>query len=210
MAPVAAPPRLTPAAALAAAWLVAVALVAALERTTHALSAAALACSPERLVHGAVWSLATSAVVIDGPPVGQLLMTALATAWAVAVLGGRGFWLVAVAGHIGATLLTYAGIAVLWLVVGARVEELVDAPDFGISAVWAALLGALVVVEGRRGRGTRRRAAAAMGVVTLVTFVLLVPLDGELADVEHLLAFVAGALTAAHLQSGSQRAAYPA
>lgn len=195
MAPAAAPLRPSVTVALAAAWLLAVAAVAAAQRHGVGPSAAALASSPERLAHGAVWTLASSALVIDGPHVGQIAMTTIATAWVLATLGGRAFWRVAIAGHVGATLLAYTGIAVLWLVMPSRsMEQVTDAPDFGISAVWAALLGAIAVAGVRLGRSRRRRLTGAAGLAVLAAFALLVPLDGELSDVEHLLAFLAGAL----------------
>jgi hypothetical protein len=42
-------------------------------------------------------------------------------------------------------------------------------------------------------RGEHPRVTAAWGLAILVLFALLVPIDGELADVEHLLAFLLGA-----------------
>ena len=69
------------------------------------------------------------------------------------------------------------------------------APDYGISAVWAATTGTVLVLLHRGG--AHPRVTAACTVALLGAFVALVGVDGELADVEHLLAFVLGLATAA-------------
>jgi hypothetical protein len=168
-----------------------VALLAALHAVAAVNLVADLACSPVRLLHGEVWTLVTSSVVIDGPPVGQLLMTAVFAWWVIARLGAKRFWIVAIAGHVGATVVAYLGIGALWVVAGDRLEDVVTEPDYGISAVWAALLGALIVVGWRSG-GRRRRVAALAGAAVVVGFGYFVVSDGHLAAVEHVLAFAIG------------------
>jgi hypothetical protein len=189
--------RLTsPAALLAAAWLAAVAVIAALQAAGGGPRTAALACSPARLAAGHVWTLLSSALVIDGPPVIQLAGTAVVIGLVVHDLGARAFWGAALAGHVGATLAAYAGIGLLWLLARGSVESIAHAPDYGISAVWAGALGALAVTSAWRP-ASHRRLAVALGALALFALVVLVPLHGELADVEHLLAFVLGAGVAA-------------
>jgi membrane associated rhomboid family serine protease len=188
----------TPGTLLAEAWVGAVALLAALHAVAAVNLVADLACSPVRLLHGEVWTLATSSVVIQGPPVGQLVMTAAFTGWVIARLGAKRFWIVAIGGHIGATVVAYLGIGVLWAVAGDHLEDVVTKPDYGISAVWAALLGALIVVGWRLG-GWRRRLAAIAGAGVAVGFAYFVVSDGHLADVEHVLAFAIGIGLAAAL-----------
>jgi hypothetical protein len=193
------PVRLSAGALLAAAWLAAVAAIALLQDGGSAVPSA-LAASPQRLWNGEVWTLASSALVIDGPPVAQFALLLAVTAWFIARVGAGAFWLVALAGHIGATLLSYIGIGLLWLVSRPTVEPVIEAPDFGISAILAAALGGLSVVGWHIGGRRRRRIVAAWAGAVLLAFVVSVPLDGELADVEHLLAYLSGVVAAMLLQ----------
>ena len=119
-------------------------------------------------------------------------------------LGGRALWGAALAGHLGATIAAYAGIGLLWLVARDSVRGIVHAPDFGISAVWAAALGALVVGAAWRP-ASHGRLGLAVGALCLFTLVVLVPLHGELADVEHLLAFLLGGGVAAGVLHSRRR-----
>src|SRR5512146_578961 len=112
----------SPSGLLAVIWVLAVGTIALLEHTAGLVSAHDLASSPERLWHGAVWTLATSSLVIQGPPIAQFVMLAVVTVFFVVRLGAGMFWLVALAGHIGATLLTYVGIGAVWLVSHSSVD----------------------------------------------------------------------------------------
>jgi hypothetical protein len=175
-------------AALAAAWLVTVAVIAVVRGPDTVRD---LACAPAALWAGKLWTLPSSALIIQGPAIPQLLMTAGLVAALVRACGGAVFWLVAAVGHVGATLIAYAGIGLIYLVARSTAEGVVHTHDYGISAVWAAAFGALAVIRMRRGDHPRVTATWALAILGL--FVVLVPLDGELADVEHLLAFVLGA-----------------
>ena len=157
-------------AVLAAAWLICVAVIAAFDDGDTVRE---LACAPATLVAGKLWTLLSSALIIQGPAIPQLLMTAALAAALVRACGGAVFWLVAAVGHVGATLLAYAGIGLVYLVERSTAEGVVHAPDYGISAVWAAAFGALAVVAMRRGDHPRVTAAWALAV--LVLFVVLVP-----------------------------------
>lgn len=175
-------------AALAIVWLVAVAVIAVVKGPDTVRD---LACAPAALWAGKLWTLPSSALIIQGPAIPQLLMTAALAAALVRACGGAVFWLVAAVGHVGATLIAYAGIGLIYLVARSTAEGVVHTHDYGISAVWAAAFGALAVIRMRRGEHPRLTAAWALAILAL--FVVLVPLNGELADVEHLLAFVLGA-----------------
>jgi hypothetical protein len=185
-----------PLLALAALWLACVAAIAIVRsRDPNAFAVHDLASSPAALTAGRLWTLVTSAFIVDGPSVPQIVMTAL-VAGAVVRLGGAAlFGRSAVAGHVGATLLAYLGIAAVSITDSATAHAVVHAPDYGISAVWAASVGALLVLLHRSG--AHPRVTAAFGVVLLATFLALVDIDGELADVEHLLAFLIGVGVAA-------------
>jgi hypothetical protein len=75
----------------------------------EAISVHEPACSPEAITAGRLWTLATSGFIVAGPPIPQLIMTAL-VAIAIVRLAGPGiWWLSAIAGQVGATFLAYGG-----------------------------------------------------------------------------------------------------
>lgn len=147
-----------------------------------------VALTPDRLAEGRVYLLLTSAFVVQGPVVPQLLLVGGLAAAVVRVRGSRAFWGAALLGHVGATLLVYGGVALLYLEDAGWVERLLDEPDYGISCVWAGALGVAAALCWR-ARGGR---AAAVAVVALVA-VLSAFSDG-LALPEHVVAFCLGAL----------------
>jgi hypothetical protein len=177
---------------LALLWLAAVCAIALTRARTGMPHAAALASSPRGVAHGEVWTLLTSGLVIAGPPAPELVGTALVVGGVLRALGGRRFWVVALSGHVGATLMAYAGIAVLAGAGWRGVDGAIDAPDYGISAVWTACLGALVAAVVRR-RGRLGLAPSGLAVAGLAVFVVIVGQSWDLAGVEHVLAFVLGA-----------------
>jgi hypothetical protein len=182
----------SPAALLAGAWLVAVVAISASLGFHEGHLTHVLACSPARLVSGDAWTLLSSALVIDGPAVPQIVGAAVVIALVIQDYGARVLWRTMIVGHVGATLLAYAGVGVLWLVARDDVRSVVHAPDYGISAIWAAALGA-VAVAGARAPSSHPRFGLALCVLLLLVLAALVPAHGELADVEHLLAFLLGA-----------------
>lgn len=178
-------------AATVGVWLVAVAAIALVRAVdSSAVSVHALACSPEAMAAGRAWTLVTSGFVIAGPPVPQLVMTGIVAVLVVRLAGAGTWWRSAVAGHFGATFVAYAGIAAVYLVDRSTAEGVVHAPDYGISAVWAATTGTLLLLLHRAGAHPRLTAVCTFSL--LGAFIALVGIDGELADVEHLLAFAFG------------------
>jgi hypothetical protein len=129
--------------------------------------------------------------VIAGSPVIQLAATAVLLGAVVRLHGAGLFWLTAAAGHLGATLVTYAGVGVLWLVSHADVDSVVDAPDYGISAIWSAALGALAV--GAAAAPRWRWPTLVASAVCLLLLLAPTPFGGDLAGVEHVVAFALGA-----------------
>jgi hypothetical protein len=204
-------PPLPGAAALAAGvWLGVVAGLAVVRAATGWAAPGVLAASPDALAAGRVWLLPSSGLIVAGAaPALQIAGTALLGWIVLRRFGGRVFWAVALAAHVGATLITYAAIGALWLVDAHAARPVLDVPDYGISAVWAGCAGALAAA-GALGALARRRLALALGAACLLTFVVLVPADGELSDIEHLVAFAAGATVAAlalHHGRGAHRLA---
>jgi hypothetical protein len=187
-------------AALAVAWVAAVALVEA----GGVLDPAAVASSPDAVAAGELWTLLTSGLVVDdaAEPV-QLLIGALLTALVLVRDGGVTWWLAALAGHVGSALIAYAAIAIADVLGSTSAERFAGAPDYGVSCVLCALNGVAFVGAARRIRA--RRGGAIDWIVAAGTVIATV---GWLATldwygVEHLYAFGIGAAVAAVRSRGT-------
>jgi len=167
-----------------------------------------LAASPAAIAAGKIWLLGTSALLVSGAPtlglgptaVSLLELAALVAAVALLVsrLGGAAFWRAAIAGHVVATLVVYAGVGLLWLLSRELVSGVLHEPDYGVSSIWLAVLGALAVSAWKtmlaRGReGAELALFAACAVAGLVGATLFSPF----VDAEHAFAFSLGALVTA-------------
>ena len=183
---------------LAGAYLVSVAVLEATRDTAGFPDPADLAASPAAIASGKLWLLFTSALPVSGAPVLGLGGTTVSVievvgltvsvALLVARTGAATFWLAAVAGHAGGTLLTYAGVGALWVVDHDSVHSVVHTLDYGVSAVWLAVLGALAVsYYGDRRYILPFAICAAAGLIGATLFSVFV-------DAEHGFAFVLGAL----------------
>jgi hypothetical protein len=92
------------------------------------------------------------------------------------------WWAAVVAGHVGSALLTYAIIGVAAALGSGGAEAAADDPDFGVSCVLGASLGALY--------------ASGWRVVGAIGFLLMLPFSLDWYGPEHPLSFVIGALVA--------------
>ena len=196
------------AAALAVCYLL---CVAAFEVTRHAFGSPRprnLAATPAAILAGKLWLLVTSAFLVSGEPalhlngtaVDVLELTALALAAVLVVerLGALTFWVVAVAGHVGGTLLAYAGVGLVWLVSHDADNGVIHKLDYGVSAVLMALLGALMVSAWKSiAANGRRPREVLLLVVCAATGIAGATLFEPLVDAEHGVAFVLGALVIA-------------
>jgi hypothetical protein len=137
------------------------------------------------LLHGRLYTLLSSALVLEGRAC-LLALPVLAVALAIAELTWGGLVLAAVFlyGHIVATLLVFAGL-VTGLVLHQLSRHVVNAPDVGPSYGAVAVLGALLA-SGRLGRAVRWQLAA----VLLATSVLLV--GRTFTDAGHLVSLLLG------------------
>ena len=187
---------------LAVAYFATVAAIAVARGLGGAPHAGLLASSPAGVVRGELWQLFTSGLVVSGPVGAELPAAAAIAALAVRRLGARTFWFAAALGHVGATLLAYVGVGVVWLAARADVDGVVDAPDYGISCVSLAAVGALVGEAMRARRESVGLAAVAAGLVVLA----VLGLGSGLAGIEHVLAFTLG-LVAPALARRSRRPA---
>ena len=196
-----------------AAWLSGAALFAAVAGLTaaiqaHALSIQPFAASAARVAAGRLWLLLSSALVIDRPVAVGLVAFALIAAATLWLCGARVFWVAAVAGHVGSTLLVYGIIGVSRLGDPHLFARAVGTPDFGVSAMQGAWVGALTAHAWQRsGSGVRPRAAMALAVCALAGIAWLLHPDPSVLTSEHLFAFLIGASVVRwHLPAVLQRA----
>jgi len=168
-------------------WLAAIGLYGTAVVVLQALAVRPAWSSPLGVVRGEVAELFLSGLfVAGGAAASALAVPALLVALAAAALvaGARRTIVAALAGHVGATLVVYGALGTLWLA-GLHVwQHALDAPDYGISCVYAAALG-LVAVRTRR---------VALRVAVFAAAVLSLSLGGDLTGWEHALALLSGVL----------------
>jgi hypothetical protein len=151
---------------------------------------ATLASSPIGVAHGHLLQLFSSGLVIDGPPLPQIAALTGTLLIATRRLGARLTWTAAIGAHLGATLVAYAFVVILWLADPNLSRPVIAAPDYGISVIFVGVCGAAAQL---------RRPAAVAPVLTGLTAVWLIWwwLSGAfspivLANLEHLLGFAIG------------------
>ena len=171
-------------------------VLAPLERIGHLVSPADLASSPASLAAGKVWLLLTSGFVVEGPPLPQILALAVLAVLVIRFRGSRTFWTASLAGHVGSTLVVYAVVGLAWWADPHAVAGVIHSPDYGISCIWSAGLGAIAAgawaAPEPRSIRTRRILIPA-GALTVLTAVTALS-TSEIARSEHLIAFLLGAL----------------
>jgi len=194
--PAGAPPRpwrgVTPVLGLVAG----VSSLTALQRV-GAVSLASVASSPREVADGRVWLLVTNGVVAADPLLWSLLSfcgLALAT---LALCGWRVLWVTALLGQIVSTVLGYSIIGVARLADPGTFQRLVSTPDYGVSAISAAWLGAIAAVAWRTRSESLAKAAIVIGCVSAGVLAWFVRGRGlDVLDSEHFVAFAIGVVVA--------------
>ena len=155
--------------------------------------AAALASSPAGVAHGHLPQLLSSGLIVDGPAVPQIVALAVVLVVATRRLGTALTWRAGIGAHVGATLLAYLFVAVVWLADPGLAQPVMRAPDYGVSVVFAGVCGAML---GRHRPALVAPTVAALAAVWLTWSWLAAAFNPlVLANLEHLLGFAIGALT---------------
>jgi hypothetical protein len=128
---------------------------------------------------------------VDGVAAPQIALTALASFALIRLRGAVVWWAAVLVGHVGSALIAYAIVGVAIALGSGGAEAAADDPDFGISCVLGATLGAIF--------------ASGWRVVGAVGFVLLLPFSLDWYGPEHPLSFVLGALVARRRQKLGER-----
>ncbi len=164
---------------------------------TRAIPLWDLASSPHAVADARLWSLVTSALLVSSPLFWSLVSLAVFCALTLRLCGVRVLLISAFAGHVASALVVYALLAVTRAFDPRAFEAVVNAPDFGVSAVSAAWLGAMASIAWRGGNGTLwRRIATALAVVAVAAFGWILRGHLNFLDLEHVVAFAIGAVLA--------------
>jgi hypothetical protein len=178
-----------------AAVLAVIAVVASLTalQRAGAVSLSSLAASPREVVDGRLWLLVSSGAIAADPLLWSLLSFCCLALLTLAVCGWRILWLAALAGQTVSALLGYSIIGVARLVDPGAFQRLVTAPDYGVSAICAAWLGAVAGTGWQKRGESIRRAAIVLGCVAAASLAWFVRGRGlDVLDSEHVFAFGIG------------------
>src|SRR5207302_7400054 len=136
-------------------------------------------------------------MLVDHPiGISLVFFVALATL-VLAFCGVSTFWWAAFLGQVAATLLVYAVIGAVRWFVPAALESVVASPDYGVSTISAAWLGASAATGWQaRGRTTIGRFSIALSCATVGVFAYTVRPGLGVLSSEHLVAFGLGIASA--------------
>ena len=192
-----------------AGWASGVGLVCVVGTLTVALRAHELplrlfSASAAKIASGRLWLLPTSALIVDRPVVIGLAAFAVLALATLRFCGARTFWLAAAVGHMGSTLLVYAIIGSTQLASPEMFTGDAVRPDFGVSAMQGAWVGAITATAWSGAGGDRRaRSFVGVGVCAIAGVAWWLHPDPSILTMEHVFAFVIGS----GIVSGSRIAA---
>ncbi len=159
----------------------------------HELPLTPFVSSATRLASGRLWVLPASALIVDRPVlVGLVAFGTLAVA-TLRFCGARTFWLAGIVGHVGSTLFVYAIIGATQLADPRMFAAAGVRPDFGVSAIQGAWVGAITATAwSRAGTDRRDRIMVAAGVCAIGGIGWWLHPDPSILTTEHLFAFFIG------------------
>lgn len=152
-----------------------------------------LAATPTTVGNGELWRILASALVADEPLGISLVSFGVIAGVCLAACGWRVFWVAALVGHVGSTLVIYGLIVAARIVHPGAFEHSLATPDYGVSAMQGAWVGATAAVawlatKGRPGA----RTSVAVGVLVLALIGWRLHPDPSVITLEHPVAFLLG------------------
>ena len=169
---------------LAAAYLAVIAI---------GISGAGLHASADKVGSGDVWLLLTSALnVVPELDIPQWLLLAAAIGLVIWRHGPKLWWTVALTGHIGAALISYAVIGLAVLLGSGSADQAAGQSDYGISIVLAATIGALAAGGFSVPAGERSRADRICIGLGLVGLAGMIAFSVGWYDMQHVIGFAIG------------------
>jgi hypothetical protein len=174
-------------------YLVCVITIAILQRTTGWPTVADLASSPALIIQGQWWRIITSGLVIQGPAVPQIIAIAVLGSLSIYIGGSWVFWRTAVAGHVVATLVAYGGFSAIWLMDHAVSTRFLTDPDYGVSLIWCAALGAFAGLSWLGPKPNWRKPHQPLpAVLAVIVIIVVTAYSDPMAAVQHVIAFMVG------------------
>ena len=158
-----------------------------------------VAASPSRVRNGEVWLLVTSGLLVQRPIALSLVSFVVLALLVVIVCGPKVLWLSAIIGHVFSTVIAYGLLAAVRLADHTAYASLQHSPDYGVSAIAAAWLGAIACTAWpRRGSSLRGKAAVVLSCAAVALFAWMVQRHVQrhltFLDSEHGFAFALGVL----------------
>jgi len=170
--------------ALAAAYLAVVAF---------GISGPGLHSSADRVADGDLWLLLTSALnVVPELDVPQWILLAASVAVVIWRHGPRLWWSVALAGHVGAAVVSYAVIGLAVALGSGSADATAGESDYGISIVLAATLGALAAGGFAVPAARRTRTDVGAMVLGLVGLAGMIAFSVGWYDMQHVIGYAIG------------------
>lgn len=159
----------------------------------HELPLGPFVASATKIASGRVWLLPASALIVDRPVLIGLAAFGVLALATLRFCGARTFWLAAAVGHAGSTLLVYAIIGSTQLADPQMFTSAAMRPDFGVSAMQAAWVGAITATAwSRAGTDHRDRRLVAAGACAIAGVAWWLHPDPSILTTEHLFAFLIG------------------
>jgi hypothetical protein len=159
----------------------------------HELPLTPFVASATKIAAGQVWVLLGSALIVDRPVLIGLAAFGVLAAATLRVCGARTFWLAAALGHTGSTLIVYSIIGSAQFADSELFASAASRPDFGVSAMQGAWVGAIAATAYlRTGTNRRARALVAFGVCAVAGVAWWLHPDPSILTTEHLFAFLIG------------------
>jgi hypothetical protein len=192
-------PLRPPSAAAAAGFGVFVLLVASMTAVyaSGLVGLNALAASPSRVFAGRVWLLVTSGLLVQKPLALSLVSFAALGTVTLGLCRWRVLATAGLVGHVGSTLLVYCALVFARSVVHGAFGGVWSAPDYGVSAISAAWLGALASIAWRqRGTNLVDKMPVIFACAAIVAFSWIVHRSVNVLDSEHVIAFLVGGVIA--------------
>jgi hypothetical protein len=160
----------------------------------------AIAASPARVAAGNFWSLIVSGLFVQKPLMLSLVAFAALGSLTLLACGGRVLAVAALLGHVCSTLLAYGGLALIRAFSPETFQATWTAPDYGVSAITAAWLGAIACVFWRRSRpGAAGKAPIVLWCLAIAAAGVMIRRHLNVLDSEHAVAFAIGILVSLRL-----------
>jgi hypothetical protein len=181
-----------------AGWASGLGLVSAVTGITlatraHELPLTPFVASAAKIGSGDVWVVPASALIVDRPVLIGLAAFGVLAVVTLRFCSARTFWLAAAAGHAGSTLLVYAIIGSARLADPEIFASAAVKPDFGVSAIQGAWVGAITATAWNRASADHRdRSLVVAGVCAVAGVGWWLHPDPSILTTEHLFAFLIG------------------